>query len=308
LIAEEVVTSSEVVAAYHLLLGREPESSEVVVWHVQRARNVHELVRNFMWSQEFRTRYAPFFYPDVWVWSDSDLGFRIRVNLRDEGVSKHVIENQFERREAELIRSLLKSGDVALDLGGNIGYFTLLMAKIVGSGGRVHSIEARPDLADSIEMSVQENQMGQIVTVHRVAVADRAEQAFMIYAASGTNFGGAYLSFTEEPPPGHVAIPVRVSPLGELLSLPRLNFIKADIEGAEPRALATFADQLKRLRPIILSEVHPGLIRAVSGVEPEQFVKDICDLGYTCRLADGQAVPSQFDDGIYNVLFTPREI
>jgi len=83
----------------------------------------------------------------------------------------------------EIFRRLLCPGDVVLDVGANIGYYTLLAAGRVGSRGRVHAIEAHPGTFEKLRKNVALSALGN-VTLHQLAATD----AFGSRALS-TDFG-----------------------------------------------------------------------------------------------------------------------
>lgn len=66
----------------------------------------------------------------------------------------------------------LKPGDVFVDVGANIGYFSLLASKLVGPGGRVVAIEASPEVFDLLRRNLELNKAHNVRAVN-VAISDR---------------------------------------------------------------------------------------------------------------------------------------
>ena len=130
-----------------------------------------------------------------------------------------------------LLGKLLGPGDKVLDIGANVGWFTMNAAKLVGSGGQVHSFEPQPRLAAALRASVVLNEFSQ-VKVHDYALSD-CDTEMTLHVQDG-NLGMASLlapahgSFTMQ------TVPVRnaANALGEL-HLGTLRLMKLDVEGHE---------------------------------------------------------------------------
>jgi FkbM family methyltransferase len=299
-----------VVWAYRLLLGREPEDEATVErW----ARNLDRasLLAGMMNSPEFRA-INPMLArnPKAWVWADVGR-FVLRVHLADMHVSANVIAGQFEPRETRFVRNHLKPGGVALDIGANLGYYTLMFAEAVGEHGCVYSFEPMPELFDSLQQSVAKNDLQDRVTAFKVALSERAAEVELCFAPGSPNWGGAFVMGPNETvPAGHEVQKVPAHALDEILDLPRCDFIKIDVEGAEPLVIAGAAEALTRTHPIILSEIHTSQLERVSGKTAADYIRSLRDLGYRCHsLAEdgnpGQPLDSIEAGAIANVCFMP---
>ena len=74
---------------------------------------------------------------------------RMYLDTRDTGVAPHLIMNGvYEEFETQVFRSMVKPGMVVLDVGANIGYYTLIAADLVGEQGRVYAFEPHPSNYD----------------------------------------------------------------------------------------------------------------------------------------------------------------
>src|SRR5687767_1442698 len=98
----------------------------------------------------------------------------------------------YELDTYRVIRRLLKPGMRFVDCGANIGYFTLLAAKLVGAGGRVDAIEPDPQNRRRLVENLRRNGMGDVVRVHDVAVSSRAATVTLYHPGRG-NHGQASL-------------------------------------------------------------------------------------------------------------------
>lgn len=132
---------------------------------------------------------------------------------------------------------------VALDVGANIGALTIPLAQLAA---HVHAFEPQPAMADLLEENVRRAGQGR-VTVHRCAVGQAAGTIRLPrvrYDRPG-NFGG--LSMGGEGP----EVPVITI---DSLALPRVDLIKADVEGAELDVLLGAEQTLTRFRPHLYLE------------------------------------------------------
>jgi hypothetical protein len=93
----------------------------------------------------------------TWVLAELDDGTRLWIDLGDYGVSRSCMFGSYEPVETAFVRSMLKSGQNFIDIGANIGWFTMLAARIVGPSGRVYAFEPRPNTCERLRKSVSEN-------------------------------------------------------------------------------------------------------------------------------------------------------
>ncbi|MBN9070759.1 MAG: FkbM family methyltransferase, partial [Rhizobiales bacterium] len=115
------------------------------------------------------------------------------VDADDIGITPNIVCDGFwEPGISVLLERLLKPGMTAVDIGANVGYFSLLMASRVGANGRVVSIEANPAMAGLLRETVEMNGLEECVTVHNVAAADRAGE-LDFYIIPDRNLNGCIL-------------------------------------------------------------------------------------------------------------------
>jgi FkbM family methyltransferase len=157
------------------------------------------------------------------------------------------------------LRARLRPGDIFVDVGANIGYFTLLGAELVGQQGRVVAIEASTSAVEQLKANVARNCLGGVVRCVHAAASD-CEGIATLYEGQKGNIGSASIVRAE----GLLSENVRSAPLGELLLPDEIEFvrvIKIDVEGAESLVFKGMQPLLSRLRPDteIVMEITPGL-------------------------------------------------
>lgn len=300
-----------VVATYRSLLGRDPEN-EHVLEAATHADSETEYLASALGSPEFRARH-PQLLPqsDAWVWAEPNPDFILRVNLADNAIAWPAIEGQFEPAETAFMRRYTRRGAHVMDVGANIGYHTMMLATEVGPEGRVDSFEPLPHLFDSLQRSIVRNGFEEYTHAHNIAASDRVGTAFIRFAEETDNWGGAQLKPTGHAGEGHRALEIQTIAL-DTMDIGRLDFIKIDIEGAEPLAVAGARELLLRTRPIVLSELHAEALSAISSSSPNEYAGLMRELGYRChKLTHGGDVGQQRscdeDVALQNVVFVPEE-
>jgi FkbM family methyltransferase len=168
--------------------------------------------------------------------------------------------------EVAIFRQLLKPGHFAVDAGANIGVLTLGMATLVGPQGRVHAFEPQVVLHDLLCRNVALNGHANVVA-HRMAAGAAAGTRHvppLDYDRPG-NFGGVQLGGEEGD-----AVPVATV---DGLELPRLDLIKADVEGMELDVIKGARESIARFQPAIYVENDRR-------EKSQALIAAILDLGY----------------------------
>jgi FkbM family methyltransferase len=168
----------------------------------------------------------------------------------------------------------LAPGAVFYDLGANVGFFTLLAARLVGATGRVVSFEPDPRNANALRRNVALNALENVEVVEQ-GVSDRTGAVrFTLGPSTGSHFARAEDSGEN--------IDVRVTTLDAVLAngYPPPTLLKMDIEGEEVRALEGAAVLLAQHRPTVICEVHhtEAEVRAL-----------LAAAGYRMRLLEGRS-------------------
>ena len=179
----------------------------------------------------------------------------------------------------EIIEKFSNPGNTVMDIGANIGEWTLRMANTVGSGGRVYSFEPIPLINQSLNKTLRINNLSQ-VTLVQLALDNRSgDSEFTIpIDANGRAIHGESRLGTEE---GNwnvhtevrktKAIKVKTITLDQFASeqsIDRLDFVKIDVEGKEIGVLEGGQETFSRFTPALILEV---------GCEEEKDRKKIAD-------------------------------
>jgi len=250
------------------------------------------------------------FDPHTWVIKETEYGFRIWVALGERSISREIMLDRYERDEVAFVRSVVVPGNRVVDVGANIGFYTALLAALVGPSGHVIACEPLAAAADALERTVAENGFAGRVTLHRVALAERCGSVALRHAPVTINQGAAYLAPAAAVPPGHVDDLVPARTLDDVVGDGPCDFVKLDAEGAEPRILAGATRTLARCRPIVLAELNPTLLDRVGGQCPADVIGEMTRHGYQARRLGGGGAAERIDryegEASINVVFTPQ--
>ena len=200
----------------------------------------------------------------VWKWhgligrsSFEVHGHRFGVLPEDPGVSRELsVYRTHEPLTTQLLREFLKPGMNVVDIGGNLGYYALLAAQVVGEKGRVIAIE--PVAANFARLCENVRANGyRNVLLHNVAIGPSNGTGCM-YIGKKSNW------HTLHPVPWQVReITVPVSTLDLLLKpydLPSVDLVRMDLEGYEVKVIDGMMETIERYSPRLLVELHPHLV------------------------------------------------
>ena len=199
-----------------------------------------------------------------------------------------------EFSEREVFRALehhVRPGDTVLDVGANVGVYTMLLARWIAPSGRVHAFEPAPDAFRLLTDHLALNGLSHAAVVTRAAVGDDIGRVqFRTVGAGGL---------------GHtVAVPLHHATVGsDIIEVAattidaycaehdlRPDLIKVDVEGAEMNVLRGAARTLIEHRPIVVVEVHPDALRS-RGVTEATFCEFLASVEYSFSALEHQQRP-----------------
>lgn len=223
------------------------------------------------------------------------------VDLWDSAVATNLFVNRvWEPEETNVIRGLLREGDVFVDIGANIGYFTLLASDAVGSTGKVFAFEPDPRNFRLLRKNVETNRCKN-VKLEAKAIMEACKP--LTLHLSNINFGDhrVYASH-DDAMYNHGAQRSEVQVEGITLDgyLPagsRVDFVKMDIQGAEYFALQGMKRVLLENHDVMcVMEFWPHGLRE-AGASPSALLQELIQLGFVLhRLDHGQATPAAADE------------
>jgi len=308
------LTREHVVWAYRLLLDRDPENEDVIGPKLAGSRDTSELRRHLMTSAEFKDKNPDFAHsndPTI-VIKDIAPGVRLLIDLSDHVIGLSILRGHYEHDEVRFARSVLRPGDVAIDAGAHIGFFTMHMADAIGPSGRVYAFEPLDTNAALLQRSIAENHYDDRIAFRQAAVGAASGVATLTFPLETLNSGGAYLLRDGTAPlTGNQKRRVPLVALDDLDIQRRVRFIKMDVEGAEPLVVSGASRILQEDRPMLLSEVHPVQLDRASGVTGDAFFDQLHGLGYRAHLLDHGSIGARLDrapaGALVSVAFVPEQ-
>ena len=175
----------------------------------------------------------------------------------------------YELDTARLIHRLLKPGSWFVDVGANLGYFTLLAAKWTAPAGRIDAFEPDPINRQRLEEHLKENGLLDRVRVHPIAASSQSGEVELTHPQSaGTNHGMAsiYKSLAGD----GTTFKVPTARLDELIE-GTPDLIKIDVEGAELSVIEGMEKFLGSANPPKLIIEHNPTSCAAAGYRPGDF-------------------------------------
>jgi FkbM family methyltransferase len=199
-------------------------------------------------------RAAPTGLVQVKVAAGDLAGFTILLDMQ---VDKDYWLGTYEPELQSALRDLIPHSAVIFDVGANIGYVSLLLAKAAGESGIVFAFEALPSNINQLRRNVALNNMQKRVTVVDRAVTQASGPVrFLVHASGGmgkvAGSAGREEKYESEVTVSGISLDEFVYGQGN----PAPQVIKMDIEGGEVLALPGMRRVLKEARPLMLMELH----------------------------------------------------
>ena len=273
---------------FRILLGREPSAEEVPGHFSRVGEPLASVVAGYLGSLEFQrrglstARVTPALelvrFDNFSIWADRD----------DLDVGAHLRDDTYEPHVTAKIKSFLKPGMTFVDVGANIGYYTMLGAALVGDAGKVIAVEPNQSNVKMIEASRRENAFQHVRIIQCAAGSEHGILA--LYAAHSNGM-------TETVPEALTSLftctTVAQFELDSVLNnLARLDLIKIDVEGREFDALLGAAQIIDRFRPTIISEFAPTMMQGTYGTKGIDYLSWLIRKGYVLEVVGGHILPA----------------
>lgn len=197
---------------------------------------------------------------------------------------------EYEKRDSDMILHLVKDGDCVFDIGGNMGWYTIALAK-TKKEVTLHTFEPIKNTYNNLKRNVELNEIN--VNLHNIGLSDQeGELTFYFYKECSGNASMALMNDDKE----NVKVQCRVETIDgfcQKQKIEKIDFIKCDVEGAELLTFKGGYAAIKRFQPIVFTE----MLRKWSAkfhYHPNETLAFFNDLGYRCFYTDGQGLQEFF--------------
>jgi FkbM family methyltransferase len=221
-------------------------------------------------------------------------GFRLIVDGTSHTGRMAYATGGYEVRTTQIVRRLVKNGDTVVDVGANIGYFSIVAARAAGDGGRVVAFEPVAPVRQSLLANLRLNDITQVTVQSEALSSTSGETTFYLGPEQDTGLGSLRALQNS------TSIPVRQIRFDDWWDRrTRVALVKIDVEGAELRVLEGMAECLARDQPDIIVEVTDRFLRSL-GASAERLTAFLLKFGYNVyAISDnGPMVPIRHVDDL----------
>lgn len=192
-------------------------------------------------------------------WTTTRDGWPIRTNMgHDYAAQMLKMFRELEPATKHFLHRHMSADGLFLDVGANVGYFSLLLAH-TSPDARVIALEPNPPIASLLEESIARNQLGSRISLHRVAAADTAGR--LEFGVDAANTGHSRLANDHHAGSISVETVVLDDWLPSHLNGRPLSLVKIDVEGAEHRVLRGMHQLIAQYRPAMVVEGYDEHLR-----------------------------------------------
>jgi len=210
-------------------------------------------------------------------------GSRFYMRLHPIGDSSFIV-GEYEPGCVRALREHLLEGSVCVDVGANVGYFSILMSRLVGKHGQTIAFEPMPENVELLRENIEVNGLENIVVV-AAAAGDESGSVELLNAASdrATKTASVVGYHIEGPAQTTVVRCVRLDDYFDA-SVPPPALIKIDVEGAELMVLKGARQTIAKSQPTLIVEIHGW------GSSGSQEVLDLlAEYGYCGKIVEIRA-------------------
>lgn len=250
---------------------------KLLTWPFRRLATMRKKRAAEIWNAEFIKNSRYFYLGPEMALTRLKSGFLMYVDPQDETVSANlIVHGEWEPQVSRIVRRLTAPGASVVEVGANLGYYTLLMARAVGENGRVLALEANPRLAGLARRSVHFNGYSGRVRLEAKAAADQAGELSFMTSRRHSGSGHTLVPESAICEDDMVTV-VEAVPLDDIAP-EKVDFIRLDAEGSEPLILKGATRLLAD--PDIVVCMEWGVIQMRSRTDVPQFVAWLAGQGF----------------------------
>ena len=240
-------------------------------------------------------------------------GTTVDVTLGNDNSLCLYVCGSYEPNEFNFLHRVLKPGMVFVDVGANDGLYTVFAASRLGPEGRVVAIEPSSRERKHLQSNLGRNGLTNVSIVAK-AVGESAGTVDLIVAHgehAGHNTLGGF-AHDDVVPAGRERVSLdTLDAIAASEKLPRVDFIKIDVEGAETKVLVGARTLIAKMRPLLMMEIDDGALRAQGSDQKALLDLLQVDLEYDIFIVSGETGlitrPGPGEALSTNIVAMPRE-
>ena len=226
------------------------------------------------------------------------------IDFNDE-IQRYIYLNLYENQEIKLLRKYIKPGSCCFDIGANIGFFSLHMAKLTGASGKVFAFE--PDTINFTKLNdnIMLNNYKNNIFPFRVGVSSESGNAIFSRTLN-SNSGWGHIGEWELSQERLLIETITLDDFVSQNGIKNINFLKCDIEGHEFEFLKGADETLKAgIIDTILIE-YCGYVLERKGYCVEDLLNVFKNYGYIPVLLNLKQLSEAEEFAVYNLFFTKK--
>jgi len=238
---------------------------------------------NKKWNQKFKNKkYFQF-----------KLKPNLKINLYKDSVLSKAIFLGFEEEETSFVNNILENGDIFIDIGSNVGLFSLIASQKVGKEGKVISFEPYPLTYERLVENTKINSLGNI-DVRNLGLSNKKEKLKFYFSHNGYDAWNSFAPSKDDKLSGMIHVPVSTIDF-ELKEIDKskVKLVKIDVEGWEKFVLMGGENFFRNYSPLIMVEFTE--FNTLNAGYPVLEIYDLLnDWGYDWfRISERTLIPSQ---------------
>jgi len=207
----------------------------------------------------------------------------------DGAVTPGLRSGAYEPHLTAVFERYCRPGMTVVDVGANVGYYSLLASKLVGASGRIIALEPN---SENCRLLLSSLRLYGIGNVQLIPVAADTATGWAYYSTHVGSNGGLV---DDEDLLAHPGVVVPTFRLDDIVEGP-VGFLKMDVEGAEGRVVRGAARLIERDRPIVTTELKEAMLDRVSKMSLVEYLGYFERLGYTASVLEKSGAERTFPD------------
>ena len=220
------------------------------------------------------------------------------------------VVGDYESLETRILKFFARKSETIVDIGANVGYYSVELGRILSSSAKIHAFEPVPESFEQLERNVRLNSLSNVVSCNQVAISN-SDGSLALYKPriSGSSASSARNLHPKEKVHRILVAMTTLDNYIDSQALDSFDLLKIDVEGAELMVIEGALRAIKTYKPVIFAE----LLRKWSahfGYHPNDVLQMLIPLGYQCfAVAENLPKIDNIDDKTKetNFLFVPLE-